>query len=101
MIYSAMYMTLWPILLSFVTAILGATKNHVKYKQFNPFLFLRTPAVVFILSIIVNNNINAVTILICERWLMLSYKTILAYCNDNHTKKKDKYVLKYGMKYDE
>ena len=84
------------------TPILGALKNYVKYKQFKIEIFIRTPITYFlihkILQLIKYENIILYT-LILERWYFLFYKTLLSYINDDYNVKKQKYIIKYNLKY--
>ena len=82
-----------------VTPLLGTIRNFVKYKQFKPLLFIRTPVIYFLLFIILQTN-NFWKIIVLERWLMFIYKTCLSlYRNDYHTRK-TKYIQKYNLNYE-
>ena len=83
----------------FLTPLLGSLKNYVKYKRFNPFLFLRSPLLCFILQIIIQTN-NIWMIMILERWLMFCFKIFRSFLRNDYQKKKEKYKLKYNLKYD-
>ena len=87
-----------------ITPSLGSLKNIIKYKQFDSKLFLRTPIITFIIYNIMYlfemNNIILLSI-IFERWLMFIYKIIMAYINDDYNKKKEKYKIKYNLKYED
>lgn len=96
------------LLLSLATSILGALKNYVKYKQFEISLFFRTPIIclitgmflkLFFRNYIYFNFTSAFFVIILERWLMLSYKSLVAYYSNNYLQKKEKYKVKYGLKY--
>lgn len=84
------------------TPMLGALRNYVKYKQFKVSIFIRTPITYFlihkILEIMKYKNIILYT-LILERWYFLLYKTLISYINDDYNIKKQKYIIKYDMKY--
>jgi hypothetical protein len=85
-----------------VTPLLGALRNYVKYKQFKLMIFIKTPITYFIihklLEIIKCRNIILYT-LILERWYFLLYKTVVSLINDDYNIKKQKYIIKYNLKY--
>ncbi len=81
-----------------ITPILGLLRNYSKYKTIKPLLFIRTPFIYFFLFILIQTN-NIWKILIFERWLMLSIKTIISIYNMDYYYKKQKYIKKYGIKY--
>jgi hypothetical protein len=85
-----------------VTPLLGALRNYVKYKQFKPYIFIKTPISYFIIHKLLNlircNNIILYT-LILERWFFLFYKTCLSIKNDDYNVKRDKYIKKYNFEY--
>jgi len=87
-----------------ITPTLGSIKNIIKYKQFDYKLFLRTPIITFIIYNIMYSfqmdNIIFLSI-IFERWSMFIYKIIMAYINDDYNKKKEKYKIKYNLKYED
>lgn len=88
--------------LFFVTPILGAFRNYIKYKQFNTLLFIRSPLISFLIYKIIplnNNNSKVLISLIAERWVMLSYKSIYSFVYDDYNVKKDKYMKKYNLEY--
>jgi len=92
------------LLTSLVTSILGAVKNVVKYKKFNFLLFTRTPLLVIPIYKIISffmTNISTIILLslLLERWFMFIYKIIVAYKSNNYLIKKEKYKVKYGIKY--
>ena len=82
-----------------MTPILGSIRNHVKYKNFKPLIFLRTPVLYFLLFIILQTN-NIWKIIVIERWLMFVFKTIVSLYRNDYLRKKEKYIQKYKMKYD-
>ena len=86
----------------FITATLGTVRNYIKYKKFNFLLFVRSPILTFVIyKILPDKYDNKIFMaLIFERWLLLGYKTIFSYCNDDYNKKKQKYVEKYNLDYD-
>ena len=85
------------LLLFFITPILGALKNIVKYKKFNFLLFIRSPMLTYLIYLICKYNILLSFIL--ERWFMFIYKIFRAYVTDNYNTKKEKYKLKYNITY--
>ena len=82
----------------FLTPLLGSLKNFVKYKKFSPFLFLRSPALCFMLKIIIQTN-NIWMIMILERWIMFVFKIIRSWIRNDYLKKKEKYIEKYNLNY--
>ncbi len=82
-----------------VTSLLGSIRNFVKYKQFKPLIFMRTPFIYCILFICLQTT-NIWKILIFERWVMLIYKTIVSFLRKDYILKKEKYIQKYGLRYD-
>lgn len=86
-------------LLFFITAILGALKNYTKYKDFQPLLFIRTPLMLLALRALAP-GVHLGWLMIVERWILLFYKTVQAWINDDYHSKRVKYQKKYGIKYD-
>lgn len=84
--------------LIFITPLLGLLRNYSKYKKINPLLFVRTPFIYFFLFILTQTN-NIWKILIIERWLMLSIKTLISIYKMDYYRNKEKYIKKYGLKY--
>ena len=82
----------------FYTALLGSLKNYVKYKQFNIFLFLRTPLCIFFIQLLLKTN-NIWKVLIYERWLMFIFKIVRSLYRDDYHNKREKYKIKYNMQY--
>ena len=82
----------------FITPLLGAFRNYVKYKQFKSLIFIRTPVLYFFILIIFQTK-NIWKILILERWFMLIYKSIISIIKNDYHKKKEKYIKKYNLKY--
>jgi hypothetical protein len=82
----------------FITPILGSLKNYVKYKQFNILNFLRTPVIYFLFQLILQTR-DYWKILIFERWFFFIFKIIRSLWRNDYQQKKDKYKLKYNMKY--
>ena len=68
-------------LLFFITPILGALKNIVKYKKFNFLLFISSPMLTYLIYLICKYNILLSFIL--ERWFMFIYKIFRAYIDPN------------------
>ena len=85
-------------MLLIITPILGSLRNYVKYKQFKPFIFIRTPILYFFLFIILQTN-NIWKIIVLERWLMFVFKTLKSVYKRDYITKKQKYIKKYNMKY--
>ena len=81
-----------------ITPLMGALRNFSKYKDFKFFIFIRTPIIYFFLYLIFQTK-NIWKILIYERWIMFVYKTFKSIINKDYTKKKEKYIQKYGLKY--
>ena len=86
-------------MLLFVTPLLGSLRNHVKYKNFKPLLFIRTPILYFLLFVVLQTN-NIWKIIVLERWFMFLYKTSVSLYRNDYYRKKNKYIKKYKMKYD-
>lgn len=82
----------------FITPLLGSLRNFVKYKQFFPLIFIRTPIIYFFLYIILQTS-NLWKIIVLERWIMFVYKTTKSIYNDDYNKKKEKYKNKYDLIY--
>jgi len=82
-----------------ITPLFGAIKNYVKYKQFKILIFLRTP-ILYIFIFLLIQETNIWKILILERWFLLLFKSILSLYRNDYINKKDKYIQKYGLKYD-
>ena len=81
-----------------VTPLLGLLRNYVKYKQLDIFIFLRTPLSYLIIKYITNTP-NIWKILMFERWYYFVLKTLLSIYNDDYNVKKDKYIKKYNLDY--
>lgn len=86
-------------MLLLVTPLLGSLRNHVKYKDFKPIIFIRTPIIYFFLFLFFQTR-NIWKIIVLERWLMFVYKTIISIYKNDYKNKKEKYIEKYKMKYD-
>jgi len=82
----------------FITPLLGSLRNFVKYKQFHPLVFMRTPILYFFLYVILQTR-NIWKIIVLERWIMFLYKTTKSIYNDDYNTKKEKYKKKYGLIY--
>jgi hypothetical protein len=85
-------------MLLIVTPLLGASRNFVKYKQFKPLVFFRTPIIYCFLYLILQTR-NIWKILVLERWLMFIYKTSISVYRNDYQLKKEKYKKKYNLKY--
>ena len=81
-----------------ITPFLGCLRNYVKYKQLDFLMFIRTPIIYFLLSLIFGHD-NVWKTLVYERWLLFMYKTCLSLYKNDYINKKDKYIKKYGLKY--
>ena len=86
------------ILLYLITPFLGLLRNYIKYKQLKIFVFLRTPLLYIFINILFKTNTIWKT-MVFERWFFLIYKSLLSLYNDDYNKKKEKYIKKYGLKY--
>ena len=86
------------ILLYLITPFLGLLRNYIKYKQLKIFVFLRTPLLYFYINILFKTNTIWKTMMF-ERWFFFIYKSLLSLYNDDYNKKKEKYIKKYGLKY--
>ena len=82
-----------------ITPILGSLRNFVKYKNFKPLIFIRTPVLYFFLFLILQTN-NIWKIIVLERWFMFVFKTLKSVYRRDYIIKKEKYIMKYNMKYD-
>ena len=84
-----------------ITAILGFIKNYVKYKKVSFCLFIRTPLICLCLYLIIKDKIYnpILSSIILERWVMLLYKSIKSFIDDDYHKKKGKYKKKYNLIY--
>ena len=83
-----------------ITPLLGSVRNFVKYKEFKPFVFIRSP-LLYILIFLSIQTTNVWKILMIERWIMFVYKTILSLYRKDYIVKKEKYIQKYNLKYKE
>ena len=81
-----------------ITPTLGFLKNYSKYKKIEPLIFLSTPLIYFLLDFIFKNA-DPYQILIYERWFFFLYKIIKSYVNDDYYTRKEKYKIKYNLKY--
>jgi len=79
-----------------LTPILGFIKNYIKYKKINLLIFLRTPFIYLILKLFIKDKYK---ILIFERWLFFIFKIIRSYIRNDYIKNKEKYKIKYNIKY--
>jgi hypothetical protein len=82
-----------------ITPLLGSLRNFVKYKNFKPLIFIRTPVLYFFLFLIFQTN-NIWKIIVLERWFMFVFKTLKSVFRRDYIIKKEKYIMKYNMKYD-
>lgn len=86
------------IFLYLITPLLGTLRNYIKYKRIKILLFLRTPITYFMINLLFQNQ-NIWKTLMFERWFFFIYKSLLSLYNDDYNVKKQKYILKYGLKY--
>ena len=86
------------ILLYLITPFLGLLRNYIKYKQLKIFVFLRTPLLYIFINILFKTNTIWKT-MVFERWFFFIYKSLISLYNDDYNKKKEKYIKKYGLKY--
>lgn len=86
------------IILYLITPILGSFRNYIKYKKLKFLLFIRTPVTYFMINLLFQCN-NVWKTLIYERWFFFIYKSFLSLYNNDYIKKKEKYIKKYGLKY--
>ncbi len=84
--------------LYFITPLLGSIRNYIKYKQLRFLLFIRTPFTYFLINLIFQQD-NIYQTLIYERWFFFIYKTFLSIYRNDYITKKEKYKIKYGLKY--
>ena len=82
-----------------ITPFLGTFRNYVKYKQIKFLMFIRTPITYFLINLIFQKN-NVFQTLIYERWFFFIYKTFLSIYKNDYLVKKEKYKIKYNLKYD-
>jgi len=82
-----------------ITPLLGSLRNFVKYKNFKPLIFIRTPLLYFFLFLIFQTN-NIWKIIVLERWFMFIFKTMKSIYRRDYIIKKEKYIMKYNLKYD-
>ncbi len=88
------------IFLYLITPLLGTLRNYIKYKRIKILLFLRTPITYFMINLLFQNqNQNIWKTLMFERWFFFIYKSLLSLYNDDYNVKKQKYIIKYGLKY--
>ncbi len=83
-----------------ITPILGMLKNYIKYKQINGYTFCRTPLLYLLINIVFQRNTLWKT-LIYERWFFFIYKIILSIYRNDYQTRKEKYIKKYNINYNE
>ena len=85
----------------FITSVLGAIRNFVKYKKFNIYLFIRSPLISLIIYKLLPSNLEhkLISSLILERWALLLFKSIISLKQNDYHIKKEKYIKKYNLKY--
>lgn len=90
-------------LLYMITPISGYLKNYIKYKRVNLTTFSRTPLVYIMVDRILSYcNLKDVVLwtIILERWFFFYFKMIRAYLMDHYHQRKQKYKVKYSLKYE-
>jgi len=88
----------------FIIPTLGCIKNFVKYKKISLFLYFRTPVIYLNLYLFFKyfNYKNKITLIIInERIIMFLYKIFKAILSNSYLKKKNKYIQKYNLDYDD
>lgn len=85
-------------LIYLVTPLLGSLKNYVKYKRFNIIVFIRTFYIYLTLHLLIQTN-NKWMILILERWFFFIFKIIRSILRNDYESKKQKYIKKYNLTY--
>jgi len=85
-------------LIYLVTPLLGSFKNYVKYKRFNFYVFIRTFYIYLTLHLLIQTN-NKWMILILERWFFFIFKIIRSILRNDYESKKQKYIKKYNLTY--
>lgn len=87
----------------FIIPILGLLKNYVKYKKISLFLFFRTPIICYTIKyfyfIVKQKTISNYFIIFLERCLLFYYKILYSLITNSYMKKKEKYKIKYNLKY--
>jgi hypothetical protein len=86
-----------------ITPILGFLRNYIKYKQCKLSLFLRTPITylfLFLFQLLLGCKNIIYKTLIYERWFFFIFKSCKSLIIDDYHKKKEKYKIKYNIKYD-
>lgn len=86
------------IYLYLITPFLGTLRNYIKYKRIKILLFLRTPITYLMINLLFQNQ-NIWKTLMFERWFFFIYKSLISLYNDDYNVKKQKYIIKYGLKY--
>ena len=86
------------IYLYLITPFLGTLRNYIKYKRIKILLFLRTPITYLMINLLFQNQ-NIWKTLMFERWFFFIYNSLLSLYNDYYNVKKQKYIIKYGLKY--
>jgi len=83
-----------------VTPFLGSLKNYVKYKRFNLLIFIRTFYIYLLLHLFLQTD-NQWMILILERWFFFMFKIIRSILRNDYESKKQKYIKKYNLTYND
>ncbi len=85
-----------------ITPTLGFIKNYTKYKLCDINKYIRSYVIYGYIYILLRrfNNYNVIyRTIIYERWFMFIYKIIRDILNDTYNKNRDKYIIKYKLKY--
>lgn len=91
-------------LLYIITPVSGFLKNYLKYKRVNLATFARTPLVYFLIDLFLSwLRIRSPVLwcLILERWFFFYYKIVRAYWLDVYHVRREKYIKKYGLRYED
>ena len=81
-----------------ITPLLGSLRNYIKYKKLKFLMFIRTPITNFLINLIFKQD-SIYQTLIYERWFFFIYKTFLSIYHNDYITKKEKYKIKYNLKY--
>ena len=91
-------------LLYLVTPVSGFLKNYLKYKRVHLRTFARTPLVYFWIDrclCLCKVQNPVLWCLILERWFFFYYKIVRAYWLDVYHTRREKYIKKYGLQYEQ
>lgn len=91
------------LLLYTITPSLGLIRNYIKYKRVTFSLYLRTYLVYFLINLLsklLGYIPNIYEVLIYERWFFFVCKSLISLYRNDYYKKREKYKIKYGLKYE-